>query len=116
MPADEKYQVVLVPEAQEDIRSIVRYIAFELRSPDAALDLEEAFYAEIKKLSYLADSLRPVEEEPWHSAGVRKIQVKNYYVYYYVDRSSLTVSVIAVIYTRRDQVRQIGERGLRFKI
>ena len=114
MPASEKYQIKIVPEAQDDIRSIVRYIAFKLRSPDAALDLEEVFYEEIKKLSYLADSFHPVGEEPWHSAGVRKIQVRNYYVYYYIDRSSLTVSVIAVIYTRRDQGRQIKKRGIRF--
>lgn len=45
-----------------------------------------------------------VEDEPWKSRGYRKMPVKNFLVYYYVDEENKTVWVTAVVYGRRDQL------------
>ncbi len=45
-----------------------------------------------------------VEDEPCKSRGYRKMPVKNFLVYYYVDEENKTVWVTAVVYGRRDQL------------
>ena len=37
------YKLIILPEAQKDIREIILYIANELKSPQAAINLQEAF-------------------------------------------------------------------------
>ena len=41
--------------------------------------------------------------------GFRKIRVKNYYIYFLVDESRKEVQILAVIYARRDQVKQLEQ-------
>ena len=47
-----------------------------------------------------------VDEQPWGELGFRKIRVKNYYVYFGVDENRKEVQIFAVIYVRRDRVKQ----------
>ena len=107
------YKPIILPEAQQDIRDIVLYIAQELFSPQAALNLQDAFREEIHKLSYMPTRIKPIDEEPWGSQGIRKIRVKNYYIYFIVDEDEMAVKVNAVIYIGRDQEKQMTDRGLR---
>ena len=106
------YQVIVLPEAQKDIREIVLYIARELAAPQAALALQEDFQREIHALSQMPKRIRLVDEQPWRDAGVRKTRVRNYYIYFLVDDVGMTVHVIAVIYTGRDQKRQMDNRTM----
>ncbi len=41
--------------------------------------------------------------------GFRKIRVKNYYVYFWVDENRKEVQILAVIYVRRDQAKQLEQ-------
>ncbi|MDZ7552441.1 hypothetical protein HXT23_05665 [Gardnerella sp. DNF00257] len=49
------------------------------------------------------------DEQPWGKLGFRKIRVKNYYIYFLVDENRKEVQILAVIYVRRDQARQLEE-------
>ena len=42
---------------------------------------------------------------------IRKLIVKNYYVYYNVNDLTRTISIIAVIYAGMDQTKQINKRS-----
>ena len=53
-----------------------------------------------------------IDEEPWRTEGVRKIVVKNFLIYYWVDDDNNRVQVIAVIYSRRDQIRQLSNMDM----
>ena len=66
----------------------------------------------MEKLSYMADSIEPVEREPWHSRGVRKIITKNFCIYYRPDEVSGRVYVLNVIYAKRDQIKAINKMNL----
>ena len=63
--------------------------------------------ASILKLSVLPKKYPLIEEEPWRSEGVRKIVVKNFLVYYWIDEEYNKVQVTAVIYSKRDQIKQL---------
>ena len=107
----EKYKVIITPEAQEDIRNSVRYIARALANPQAAMSLQEGLRKEITSLETMPLRYKVVDEQPWGALGVRKTIVKNHYVYYITDDESKTVSVIAVIYVRMDQQKQANKRA-----
>ena len=66
----------------------------------------------MRKLSYIADSIAPMEREPWHSRGVRKISAKNFYIYYRPDEVSGRVYVLNVIYAKRDQFKALNKMNL----
>ena len=104
------YKIIILPEAQQDIRNIVLYIATELVSPQSALNLQKTFLDEISKLSFMPKMIKPIDEQPWGKQGVRKISVKNYYVYFVVDDHTMEVKIMAVIYTKMEQVSQLAKR------
>lgn len=106
----EPYRIILTPEAQNDIRTIVLYIARTLAAPQAALRLEEDFRKEILSLRHMPKCIKPVEEQPWHDVGIRRIRVKNYYVYFWIDEDAHCVKVTAVIYVGRDQEEQLKNK------
>ena len=58
-------------------------------------------------MSVLPKKYPLIEEEPWRSEGVRKIVVKNFLVYYWIDEEYNKVQVTAVIYSKRDQINQL---------
>ena len=108
----EQYKLIILPEAQKDIRSIILYIAQELFSPQAALDLQNDFFEQIKSLEYMPERVKTIDDEPWGSKGIRKIRVKNYYVYFLIDEDEMSVKINAVIYIGRDQRKQMKDRKL----
>lgn len=105
-----KYKLIILPEAQQDIQNIILYIARELCAPQAALDLQKEFQKEINSLSSMPKRIKTVNEQPWKNAGVRKMKVKNYYIYFLVDDDKMIVKVNAVIYMGREQLKLIADR------
>ncbi len=108
----ERYELIILPEAQQDIRSIVFYIAKELSAPQAALNLQEEFLKEIESLAVRPKRVKTVEGQPWKDAGIRKTRVKNYYIYFLVDDEKMAVKVTAVIYVGMDQSLQMADRHM----
>lgn len=102
-----KYTIRITRQAREHLQEIRRYISQELSAPDAALRTIRAIRAEIVKLSDMPAKFKTIDEEPWGSAGFRKIRVKNYYVYYWIDEENRRVQIIAVIFVRREQLQQL---------
>ena len=46
-----KYKLIILPEAQQDIRNIILYIAIDLASPYTALNLQDSLEEAINSLS-----------------------------------------------------------------
>jgi len=106
------YKLIILPEAQKDIREIILYIANELKSPQAAINLQEAFQEGIASLAKEPERVKTVDEDPWKDVGIRKLRVKNYYIYFIISDTDHAVKVLAVIYVGRDQKKQMSERGM----
>ena len=90
----------------------MHYISNDLMAPDAADNLLDKMKAEISKLSSFPKKHALIDEEPWRTEGVRKIVVKNFLIYYWVDDENNRVQVTAVIYSRRDQIRQLSNMDM----
>ncbi|MEI3365721.1 MAG: type II toxin-antitoxin system RelE/ParE family toxin [Enterocloster sp.] len=87
------YKIIITPDAETDLFEIRDYIAYTLLVPDVALNYIRAIRSEIQKLTYMASNIAPIEREPWHSRGVRKITAKNF-IYYPTDDSSGRVYIL----------------------
>mgnify|MGYP002727067627 FL=1 len=107
-----EYEVRVTRQALEQIKEIVHYISNDLMAPDAAHNLLDKMKAEITKLSSFPKKLDLIDEEPWRTEGVRKIVVKNFLIYYWVDDENNRVQVTAVIYSRRDQTKQLSNMDM----
>ena len=99
----EQYEVKITEPAQRQLQEIVRYIAEDLQEKRTAVRILDTLEKEILSLSTLPNRVALTEEEPWHSAGIRKMLVKNYLVYFWVNEERKQVQVTAVVYGRRDQ-------------
>ena len=108
----DSYEIIITPDAEADLFEIRDYIAYTLLVPDIALTDIRAIRSEIQKLTYMASSIAPVEREPWHSRGVRKIIAKYFYIYYRPDDASGKVYILNVIYAKRDQLRALKNMNL----
>ena len=96
------YNVQFLPIAQSDLLDIAQYIASELGNKDAAVRLVEKIVKSTDTLGEFPYSypvyvpIRPTKYE------YRKLRVDNYLVFYTVDEKAKSVTVMRIIYGRRD--------------
>lgn len=102
-----QYNVRVTRYAYNQMKEIRQYIAEELFAPNAAKNLLIAIREAIGSLQSMPSRHQPVEEEPWRTEGVRRLTVKSFYVYYWTDEEKAQVHVTAVVYGRRDQIKQL---------
>ena len=104
----EHYEVRMTHFAEDAMREIGQYITVNLQSPQAAIKIFSLLRREIKALEYLPSRFPLTEEEPWRSEGVRKMPVKNFLVYYWINEERKTVQIIHIVYAGRDQKTQLA--------
>lgn len=96
------YKLEYLPIALSDMLGIVKYISQELKNPIVANSLSEEFVKTAESLVEFPYSnpcytpVKPLKHE------YRKITIKNYLMFYWVDESEKTVTVARVIYGKRD--------------
>jgi toxin ParE1/3/4 len=103
------YEVKVTRQAHGQIREIALYIANECCAPEAAQNLLDKLEASINDLAEMPKRHSLVDKEPWRSAGVRKVTVKNFLIYFWVDEENMKVLVTGVIYEKRDQLARLAE-------
>lgn len=96
------YSLGYLPLALQDMQDIVRYISFDLSNPSAAKNLASALVEAAEGLvdfPYSAPAfspIRPLKRE------YRKLLVQNYFIFYWVDEGTKSITVARVIYARRN--------------
>ena len=96
------YAVWYSPVAKRDIKSIYTYIAYDLQERTTAKNQVNRIRREIRSLSDLPERYAPVDWEPWHGMGMRKMPVDNYLVYYLVHHDAEEVEIVRIFYGGRD--------------
>lgn len=108
----DSYKIILTPDAEEDLVELRNYIADVLLARDTARNYIRTIRKEIGSLSELPARYKPVDDEPWHSRGIRRIIVNNFFVYYRIDEGHKRVYILNVIYARRDQLRVLEQMNI----
>lgn len=99
-----KYNIQITEPAEKDLHEIGVYISKELLEPEIAKKL----------VSKIAKAVSSLEEMPLRNAlaadkrlahkSIRKIMVDNYIVFYIVSDESKTVTIVRILYGRRDWI------------
>ncbi len=103
------YSVIYSPEAKSDIKDIYSYIAFELLVPRTAESQVNRIRKTIRSLEFMPSRNPIVDWEPWKCMGMHKVPVDNFVVFYTVDSSTLTVTIIRIVYGGRDIQRMASQ-------
>lgn len=107
-----QYNVKITNYALSQMKTIRDYIADELLAPQVAYDL----FLEMKKITASLEDMPKrnplVDAEKWRKQGIRKIMVKNFIMYYWVDDGHMTVHITAVVYRKRNRLAELGKMKL----
>ncbi len=102
-----EYKVVTLPLAEEDIADQTDDIAFELKSPETAVNMVRGFRKAINSLSLFPQSHELDEDEELAGYGIRKTYHKNYKIYFLIDEREQTVYILRVFHMLVDSREKI---------
>ena len=106
------YKIIITPDAEKDLVELRNYIAAVLLARDTARSYIRTIRKEIATLNEMPARYKPVDDEPWHTRGIRRIIANNFYVYYRIDEGNKRVFILNVIYARRDQLRVLEQMNI----
>ena len=105
-----EYSVFLTEQAKSDLVEIYSYILVELKSKKSAESVIDTLHQAMKALSLMPCRYHQFSNEPWLSEGVRYFAVRNYSIFYTVDENNLCVSVVHIIFGRRNLPQVLSNR------
>ena len=105
-----KYNVKILDEAKDDIKEIIIYIKTKLKEPGIAKQHIKAFKEEIAKLKENADIYNVIDNEITGKSNIRKVNVKNFMIFYRIIEKTKEVQIIAVYYSGSNWQKNIKIR------
>jgi len=96
------WRVDVSDSAKDDLRGIYQYIAQVLIEPVTARKKTDRIRTAIRKLDQMPKRFPLYDREPWASRGMRRMDVGNYCVFYVPDDQTNIVTIIRIMYARRD--------------
>lgn len=96
------YKLEYLPVALHDMSEISEYISKELKNPQAAVKLAEKFIESteaLRKFPYANQVYQPIRLLKYE---YRKLIVDHYLMFYTVDEENKTITIMRVIYARRN--------------
>lgn len=97
-----KYQIFITAKAEEDLSEIFEYIAYKLLSGENAVRQMDRIEKAIMSLDEFPERNHIYEKEPWKSRNLRVMPIDNYMVFYIPDNIKSMVTILRVMYGKRD--------------
>ena len=98
----EEYQVIVTQDAEDDLNALDDYITNVLFAPGTAVTYINTIKEKLLFLTYSPKRYRVVDDEPWQSRGIRRMNAKGFAVFYLINEVFHEVYVLNVIYQKRD--------------
>ncbi len=97
-----QYKVLMTEPAVDDLQEIVQYISDELFEPVIAKKLVGKIKEAVMSLDKLPTRHALVADERLAMQEIRKLIVENYIAFYMISEKDETVTIIRILYSRRD--------------
>ena len=98
----DKYCVIVLDPAKDDLTEIIDYISIELDAPIAAENLMNAVDNVFSRLADFPTDYSRVPDDCLAAQGYRMIVIKNYIIFYTFNEDEKTVYIERILYGRRD--------------
>lgn len=102
-----RYEVIVMPSAEQDIIDIIGYISDNLQNKKAAAEHYDAFKEALKSLEYMPDRNPISGLDVLNERQLRLIPVGNYVVIYRVFDEESLVEVYRVLYGKMDLEKRV---------
>lgn len=100
----DKYSIDITQSAELDIIGIVGYISDEFLSPETAGELLQRFHETVITLEDFPYRNGLVLDERLALQGIRKTMVDNYLIFYTINEEQKIVTIIRILYSRRNWI------------
>lgn len=97
-----EYTVIITPDAENDLNELDDYITFELNVPEVAAAYVSFIKKQLVSLGNMPMRNKVVDDEPWHSREVHRMNVKNFAIFYVILEDYSEVYILNIIYQKRD--------------
>ena len=98
------YKVSVSDPAEDDLRDIARYISIKLASPATALNMVDAIDKAIDNLEEMPERYPFVPDDRLAAMGYRTRRVKNYLIFFIINKKEHEVDVARILYARRNWI------------
>ncbi len=97
-----EYKLQISDAAETDLTAIAEHIAFRLREPATALSQIRRIRKAVESLQVMPERHPLLSDQQLANMGLRMIPVDHYLIFYVMDPSSPAVTVVRVLYGRRE--------------
>ena len=101
----ESFRVEFLHGSASDLQEIASYITLELMNPESASRIVERINNSGKSLAIMPQRYRLVDDVRLARKGIRMMPVENYFLFYTIDKRRKRVSILRVLYNRRNWKR-----------
>lgn len=91
-----KYIVEISETAELDLENIISYLRYNLSGDIIADKYKILFKQELKNLENIAGSMPVLEEELTGHKDIRKVNVRNYIIFYMIDEENSKALVVRI--------------------
>lgn len=105
-----KYIVEISETAKQDLESIISYLKYDLAGDIIADKYKILFKQEIKKLEDIAGSMPILDKKLTGHNNIRKINVKNYIIFYIIDEENNKAFVVRIGHVFMDWEKYLKDK------
>ena len=104
-----KYIVEISKTAEQDLENIISYLRFSLAGDIIADKYKILFKQELKDLENIAGSMPVLSEDLTGHKNIRKVNVRNYIIFYTVDEENFRALVLRIGHAFMDWEKYLKE-------
>jgi len=101
------YDVIVSPEAENDLERIIRYLAVDLRNPQAATALADKIESCLDDLSTMPSKYSFCKDTFLRTMGYHRASVGNYLIIYRIHEPTHRVLIVHYYHTLQDYERDL---------
>ena len=104
-----KYIVEISETAEQDLENIISYLKYSLAGDIIADKYKILFKQELKNLENIAESMPILDENLTGHKNIRKVNVRNYIIFYIVDEENSKALVLRIGHAFMDLEKYLKE-------
>ena len=104
-----KYKVFITEKSEEDLNLIADYLLCKLLAGESGLRQMDRLEQAVMSLDEMPERFRLYDKEPWREKNLRVMSVDNYLAFYIVDKDEKVVTIMRIMYGKRDIDTQLSQ-------
>lgn len=103
------YEIIISEEADNDLRDIFEYIAYDLQSFKSAKKQIYKLEEQISSLKLMPERYKKYGNEKWTSRNLRMFPVDKFLIFYIPNRKTKIVTILRIMYAGQDIEKQLNK-------